>query len=243
MRDEAAQANVPFTQMGPPAPPPAQFEQQQNGDNVFFTASSERMSMMQGSFTEAQQSLIHKYGETMEDGSFRAAIPQAEFKQAFPDVMTQPVSTPVSMGGNGTIVQPPAPAPAPVATPVPQSAPTPVAAPAPTPAPAPTFTPPPNPAPAAPAPNAPAPQPQQPIYQQEIVPPQPTVTGTGPEIEMDMSAPPPQPEPNHPAKRPAPELPPQSPQAASPFGTAGLTAEDIILMDNQNSPDMDGNDS
>ena len=243
MRDEAAQANVPFTQMGPPAPPPAQFEQQQNGDNVFFTASSERMSMMQGSFTEAQQSLIHKYGETMADGSFRAAIPQAEFKQAFPDVMTQPVPAPVSMGGNGTIVQPPAPAPAPVVTPVPQSAPAPVAAPAPAPAPTPTFTPPPNPAPAAPAPNAPAPQPQQPIYQQEIVPPQPTVTGTGPEIEMDMSAPPPQPEPNHPAKRPAPELPPQSPQAASPFGIAGLTAEDIILMDNQNSPDMDGNDS
>lgn len=248
MRDEAAQANVPFTQMGPPAPPPAQFEQQQNGDNVFFTASSERMSMMQGSFTEAQQSLIHRYGETMADGSFRAAIPQAEFKQAFPDVVTQPVPASVSMGGNGTIVQPPAPAPAPVAAPVPQSAPAPVAAPAPAPAPAPTFTPPPNSEPVAPAPNTPAPQPQQPVpqqpvYQQEVIPPPPTVTGTGPDIELGTNTLPPQSEPNHPAKKPVPKPPAQSPQAASPFGTAGLTAEDIILMDSQNSPDMDGYDS
>lgn len=218
MRDEATQANVPFTQIDPLTPSPAQFQQSHNGETTFFTASSERMSMMQGDFTEAQQALISKYGETMTDGSFRAAILQAEFKQAFPDIATQPIITPVSIGGNGTVIQPPAstPAPVPTASPIPQPT---------------------------PASNAPAPQPKQPVYQQEIVPPQPTVTGTGPEIEMDISAPPVQPEPNHPAKRPVPELPPQPSQAASSFGTAGLTAEDIILMDNQNSPDMDGNDS
>ena len=240
MRDEAAQANAPFTQMGPAASAsaqiPAQFEQSVDGSSIIFNAnSSETMTRMQEQMTEAQQALINTYAQPAAGGAIQATIPQVEFKQAFPD---QPVANSISMGGVGTVIQPPAPTPtASTAAPAPQSIP------APAPAPTPTFAPPPNPAPTAPAPNAPAPQPQQPIYQQEIVPPQPTVTGTGPEIEMDMSAPPPQPEPNHPAKKPAPELPPQSPQAASPFGTAGLTAEDIILMDNQNSSDPDGYDS
>lgn len=235
MRDEAAQANVPFTQVGPSAPFPARFEQSQDGSNVFFTASNERMSAMQGNFTEAQQTLVRKYGETMSDGSFRAAIPQTEFKQAFPDVIAQPVTSPVSMGGSGTIVQPPTSAPAPAETPAPQ--------PAPVSAPAPMFTPPSDSVPVAPDLNTPVPQPQQPVYQPEVAPPPSPVMGSGPNIELETHAPLNQFESDHPAKKPGAESQERSPQKASPFGTAGLTAEDIMLMSEQDAPDVNEYDS